>query len=341
MIDAILSESLDKEAVMKRIKEYFHNRSGEHAIEVMEHFGIKKYFRDADFLKLTRPKGYSDNSKRSYPKQLIALTGVVGIGKTTYLEKIQRQLAAEKNVIVAKSLSVEKSKTNLTTLITALFYDVSGDNGYRVPKLGEKRERDLQELIKKSKKPVVLFCDEAHDLHHRTLTGLKRLMEVIHEGGGKLSIVLAGHPKLKNDLKSPTMEEVGYRTVTMSLDASQGILRDYIYWLLDKCTNDNVKPKDVIEDQAVEYLAEYLSTLQVEQHLPAPEEAYKVGIKPINVDLLRKHCLRIDEIEPTLIRHGYNERVIAEQFRYRPSEIRKLFSGGLESNRAKEMTAEM
>ncbi|CAI4148608.1 hypothetical protein ALT1644_1070002 [Alteromonas macleodii] len=31
MIDAILSESLDKEAVMKWIKEYFHNRSGEHA----------------------------------------------------------------------------------------------------------------------------------------------------------------------------------------------------------------------------------------------------------------------------------------------------------------------
>lgn len=53
------------------------------------------------------------------------------------------------------------------------------------------------------------------------------------------------------------MEEVGYRTVTMSLDASQGILRDYIYWLLDKCTNDNVKPKDVIEDQAVEYLADH------------------------------------------------------------------------------------
>ena len=314
-------------------------------IEVMEHFGIKKYFRDADFFETDTAKRLFRQLKKIIPEgQLIALTGVVGIGKTTYLEKIQKQLAAEKNVIVAKSLSVEKSKTNLTTLITALFYDVSGDNGYRVPKLGEKRERDLQELIKKSKKPVVLFCDEAHDLHHRTLTGLKRLMEVIHEGGGKLSIVLAGHPKLKNDLKSPTMEEVGYRTVTMSLDASQGILRDYIYWLLDKCTNDNVKPKDVIEDQAVEYLADHLSTpLQVEQHLTlALEEAYKVGIKPINVDLLEETLSsRIDEIEPTLIRHGYNERVIAEQFRYRPSEIRKLFSGGLEPNRAKEMTAEM
>ena len=130
----------------------------------------------------------------------------------------------------------------------------------------------------------------------------------------------------------------------MSLGASQGILRDYIHWLLDKCTNDNVKPKDVIEDQAVDYLAEHLTTpLQVEQHLTlALEEAYKVGVKPINVDLLEETLTsRIDEIEPTLIRHGYNERVIAEQFRYRPTEIRKLFSGGLDPSRAKEMTAEM
>jgi len=31
MIDAILSQSLDKGVVMKQIKEYFNNRSGEHA----------------------------------------------------------------------------------------------------------------------------------------------------------------------------------------------------------------------------------------------------------------------------------------------------------------------
>ena len=130
-------------------------------------------------------------------------------------------------------------------------------------------------------------------------------MEVIHESGCKLSIVLAGHPKLKNDLKSPTIEEVGYRTITMSLDAFQGILRDYIYWLLDKCTNENVKPEDVIENQAVDYLAEHLSMpLQVEQHLTLTlEEAYTVGIKPINVDLVEEPLSsRIDEIEPTLIR---------------------------------------
>lgn len=168
-------------------------------------------------------------------------------------------------------------------------------------------------------------------------------MEVIRDGGGKLSIVLAGHPKLRNDLKSPTMEEVG-RTITISLDASQGILKDYIKWLLNDCTDDKVKPTDIIEDQAMDYLAEHLTTpLQVEQHLTlALEEAFKLGLKAITVDLLAETLSRrIDEIEPTLIRHGYNDKVIAEQFRYKPAEIRKLFKGELDANRVKEITAEM
>ena len=34
-----------------------------------------------------------------------------------------------------------------------------------------------------------------------TRSGLKRLREVVMGGGGMLSIVLAGHPKLRNDLR--------------------------------------------------------------------------------------------------------------------------------------------
>ncbi len=229
-------------------------------------------------------------------------------------------------------------------MITALFYDVSGDKDFKVPKLGEKRERDLRNLIKDSKKPVVLFVDEAHDLHHKTLTGLKRLMEVVRDGGGRLSIVLAGHPKLRNDLKSPVMEEVGFRTITMSLEASQGILRDYIMWLLGDCTEDGVKVSDIIEEQALDYLAEHLTTpLQAEQHLTAAmEEAYIAGIKPITIDILAETMSkRIDDMEPRLIRHGYNEKVIAEQFRYRPADIRKFLKGDIDAAKAKEMTTEM
>ncbi|HGG7424554.1 TPA: AAA family ATPase, partial [Escherichia coli] len=188
------------------------------------------------------------------------------------------------------------------------------------------------------------LVDEAHDLHHRTLTGLKRLMEVIRDGGGKLSIILAGHPKLKNDLKGPTMEEVGYRTIVVSLDAIQGNLREYVYWLLDNCTDDKTKPTDVIEEQAIDYLVERLTTpLQIEQHLSlALEEGFNVGVKPITVDVLDLTLSRrINDIEPRLIRHGYSEKVLVDQFHYKPAELRKFFKGELDANRVKEITQDL
>ncbi len=127
-------------------------------LEVMEHYGIIKYFRDADYFETEHQRRIFNQLKKVIPEgQLIALSGVVGSGKTTTLSRLQDLLAKEKKVIVAKSLSVEKTKTNLGTLITALFYDVSGDKDYRVPKLGEKRERELRDLIQDVKKPVVLL----------------------------------------------------------------------------------------------------------------------------------------------------------------------------------------
>jgi type II secretory pathway predicted ATPase ExeA len=44
----------------------------------------------------------------------------------------------------------------------------------------------LLELVSKNKRPVALFVDEAHDLNGHTLTGLKRLMELVEHGDGKL-----------------------------------------------------------------------------------------------------------------------------------------------------------
>ncbi len=78
---------------------------------------------------------------------------------------------------VAKSLSVEKHSIKLATLISTLYYDLSQDKQVQIPKQSEKRERKLQEIVKKGKRPVALFVDEAHDLNGHTLIGLKRLMK--------------------------------------------------------------------------------------------------------------------------------------------------------------------
>jgi type II secretory pathway predicted ATPase ExeA len=40
--------------------------------------------------------------------------------------------------------------------------------------------------------------------------------------------VLAGHPKLRNDLRRPTMEEIGYRTSTFAFDGIVGQQREYM-----------------------------------------------------------------------------------------------------------------
>ncbi len=177
-------------------------------------------------------------------------------------------LMLEGKILVSKSLSVDKDRTTLPTLISALFYDLSADKEIKIPKVGEKRERELRDLVKKGKKPVALFVDEAHDLHYSTLTGLKRLMEVVEDGGGTLSVVLAGHPKLKNDLRRPTMEEIGYRSTVFSLDGIVGSQREYIEWLVSKCTTELTQISDILEAEAIDLLAMRLRTpLQIEQHL--------------------------------------------------------------------------
>lgn len=44
--------------------------------------------------------------------------------------------------------------------------------------------------------------------YNYTLTGIKCLIEIIEDGSSKLSMLLAGYPKLRHDLCSPTMEEI-------------------------------------------------------------------------------------------------------------------------------------
>lgn len=157
--------------------------------------------------------------------KLIVLAGIVGTGKTTTLRKIQDLLeqGKEKEILVAKSLSVDGGQISLGTLILALFCDLTTEKDGPMPTQTKRRERALRALIRKRKKPVALFIDDAHQLHPKTLVGLKRLMEIVRDGKGTLSVVLAGHPKLKNDLLRPSMEEIGARTTLFELDGFSAV----------------------------------------------------------------------------------------------------------------------
>jgi type II secretory pathway predicted ATPase ExeA len=148
--------------------------------EVMEFYGLTRAPRSVGYYETAHHRQLLQDIKQAvYDSNLVALTGVVGAGKTATLRRLQEILAKESRVLVSKSVSVEKVRVTLGTLITALFCDLTTDKELKIPKQPELRERELRNLVLKRKKPVVLIVEEAHELHHYTLTGLKRLREMI------------------------------------------------------------------------------------------------------------------------------------------------------------------
>ncbi len=260
------------------------------------------------------------------------------------LRRIQEALSQDKEILASKSLSLEKSQISLATLIMALFYDLATEKDFKIPTQPERRERALRDLIKKRQKPIALFIDDAHDLHSKTLIGLKRLIEVIRDSGGMLSVVLAGHPKLKNDLRRSSMEEIGSRATIFELEGLGNEKRKYLKWLLAQSVAPKTKIENVITDDAVAMLSEKLSTpLQFEYYLTrALEEAYKVGQKPVGADMIENVLAKdINGLEPRLTRQGYNAKVLAELLNAKPREIKSFLSGQLASGRAQELQSEL
>jgi type II secretory pathway predicted ATPase ExeA len=309
--------------------------------EVMRHYGLVQPLSQAGYDETDHHKQILKDIRDAVPEgRLIAVCGVVGCGKTLTIRRLQQQLREENQIIVSQSLAVEKQSIKLGTLITALFYDLSADKQVRIPAQGEKRERELQSLVKKRKRPVALFIDEAHDLHPHTLIGLKRLLEVVESGGGRLSVVLAGHPKLKNDLRRPSLEEIGYRTDVFTLDGIAGSQREYLLWLLAACTRGQVEPAAILTEAALDLLAARLRTpLQIQMHLTLTLEAgYQTGETPASAELVEAILSKqLDDLEPTLARHGYRLRDLVEQFDAKPGEIRAWFGNQLDPARASEL----
>ena len=50
---------------------------------------------------------------------------------------------------------------------------------------------------------------------------------------------------------------------------------------------------------------------------------------------------QINDLEPTLVRNGYNIKALAEQFSAKPSEIRAFFQGKLDTTRASDLQKQM
>lgn len=309
--------------------------------EVMRYYRLARPPIDAPFFETEHHTQISRDIRAAITGgRLIAVTAVIGSGKTILSRRVRADLESEGKVIVSRSLSVDKAKITLPLLLAALFYDLSPDRNIAISNNNERRERDLQDLVRRTKKPVALFIDDAHELHPKTLIALKRLLELVTEGGGQLSIVLMGHPRLKNDLRRPKMEEIGDRTTVFEFGGLRDRQRDYIDWVLKASLDEYVIPDEVITSEAAMLLAAKLKTpLQIGQHLVRAFEAgFEMGIKPIDSGVVDAVFSRqLDDLEPRLTRNGYDAKSLIEQFDAKPAEIRRLFRGDLDAARSREL----
>ena len=314
--------------------------------DVMEHYELEKEFRNAGYFETENYRQiFLDLKTTIRSGHLVALTGIIGCGKTTAARHIRKELKKEGDILISTNLAVDKDRVNLSTLIYTLFADLVTEKDYKVPSKLELRERKLRELIMRRKKPVALFIDEAHDLHHKTLVGLKRLIEVVQEADSTLSIVLIGHPKLKIDLNRPAMEEIGARATMLDMHGIKGSESKYIYWLFSQCLKgDELKATDVFTEESITYMAEKLHTpLQINSYAwKALVEAHQIGQKPVEIETLQAVISEdLDGLEAKLQRYGYNLKSLGETIDAKPSEIRAYLRGRLATARSQEIQSEM
>lgn len=307
---------------------------------VMEHFGLSKSFNQAEGFETDHHRQMLKDLKIAiYEGGIIALTGIVGSGKSALLNRLQDQLRDEGKLAISDSLTFTVQRVNLDTLKLALYYDLATEKDGDLTSKTEKSERALIRVMRRCQKPIVLFVDDGHDLHGQTLRGLKQMIEKTGRRGVRLTIVLAGHPRLKNDLRRPTQEETGARATVFDFEGIQGHQRRFITWLLEECAPE-VAPSDILAPDALELLAERLVTpLQILDYLPRMlEQSYRLGEKPVTATIVNSTLAPdLHALEPMLTRHGYGVKALSELLHIRQPEVRSFLYGQLPPGRTEEL----
>jgi type II secretory pathway predicted ATPase ExeA len=313
-------------------------------IETMKYYGLTKELDKADYFETDCYQSMLTNIKHAVRTGgIIAITGIVGVGKTVTLRRIQQAIKTEDKVLISRSLA-DKRYVTINTLYTALFADLVTKKDFKLPTQAEKRERKLQVLIKELNKPIALFIDEAHDLHPRTLISLKHLIETVQDVNGILSIIIVGHPKLANDLRNPALEEIGARAKLFELSSLGMNSPKFIEWIISNCSTEKIKPHDILTQETIELLAERLITpLQITYYLTRIlERGFNTAKKPIDTETAELVLAPdLKALEPNLARQGYNLSVLCDYLGARRKEVRAYFRGQLPPSRCEELNKEI
>jgi type II secretory pathway predicted ATPase ExeA len=103
--------------------------------EVMEHYGLLHDFMgQSAFFETDHVRHMIRELKLAIKLgKLVVLSGIGECGKATMLRRVQESIEQEKEILVSKALSVEKSQIHLGGLSVSLFADLVTDKDVKIP----------------------------------------------------------------------------------------------------------------------------------------------------------------------------------------------------------------
>ncbi len=180
----------------------------------LEHFGLKEYpFRltpDVDFLYMSsahaRAKAYMDYSVWNR-EGFVVITGDVGCGKTTLIQKLLSELNDD-DVLIAKIFQTQLDDVEFLQAVLVEF----GLNPFNAKKveLMDMLNTFLIENFHKGRQ-AILIVDEAHNLSVAALEEIRMLSGLETHKEKILHVILVGQPQLNEILDSAEMEQLAQR----------------------------------------------------------------------------------------------------------------------------------
>jgi general secretion pathway protein A len=177
----------------------------------LEYFGIKSHpFRltpDSDFLFMSeahaRAKSYMDYTVWNR-EGFVVITGEVGCGKTTLIQKLLSELDQE-NVVVAKIFQTQLDEVEFLQSVL-VEYGLNPFNAKKVELIDMLNTFLIEQFMQV--KQLVLIVDDAHNLSTKVLEEIRMLSGIETRKEKILHVILVGQPPLNETLELPEMEQL-------------------------------------------------------------------------------------------------------------------------------------
>ena len=196
--------------------------------EIFKHFNVS---RRENLVKTKTWDYYRDViASAIYDRSWIAISGVIGSGKTETAYDILDQWRDKRDTRVIDVFSPDRSGIKIAHVMNSIIYQLGQEFIASTSPRRDMEARAMQALnvlssARKNGVNVVIVIDEAHELHGNTLKAIKRLREHRFRGERNLAtFLLIGQPGLMAKLGRD--EEIGLRCDAFEFAYTQAELRE-------------------------------------------------------------------------------------------------------------------